>query len=448
MTIPNHKIEVKDLSKKGIIFREEILKGGRNKKPFIFKGYKTEEDRINETIKNNRYLFNYPEKEDSKLSKTIEEKVDVFNFDIPNQNSKLSPLGIDSEKLNYMMKNDIILQPKMRFKARTDLERVYDALNGRYLKESEKGVLERQLKNIGLYSYEKPKDIIRKQTLLKVGNKSLNIPNISEEEEEENENKLSKRGYKVKQNPLTDENKKEEKTKNNIYGSGNVYYLPKHYEYKPWRRNLELNSEAERILSEYHVKTHFKAAEEIAENKMITKKSDMDKIIEKNKKIEEQKKRKADPFNFENQHFKENDNNEEYIPYDKNENPFTEKKNELYDKSTLNALSKIAFKENIDDPKKEEKTEYSIRKESYNENEPKINKKHLVDEHNVLIDGELYYKDTQFDIIANKVLSNCNIYKKKNEQSNSYLKKGEGKLMITHGLSVNEFEKKYNFEES
>ena len=448
MTIPNHKIEVKDLSKKGIIFREEILKGGRNKKPFIFKGYKTEEDRINETIKNNRYLFNYPEKEDSKLSKTIEEKVDVFNFDIPNQNSKLSPLGIDSEKLNYMMKNDIILQPKMRFKARTDLERVYDALNGRYLKESEKGVLERQLKNIGLYSYEKPKDIIRKQTLLKVGNKSLNIPNISEEEEEENENKLSKRGYKVKQNPLTDENKKEEKTKNNIYGSGNVYYVPKHYEYKPWRRNLELNSEAERILSEYHVKTHFKAAEEIAENKMITKKSDMDKIIEKNKKIEEQKKRKADPFNFENQHFKENDNNEEYIPYDKNENPFTEKKNELYDKSTLNALSKIAFKENIDDPKKEEKTEYSIRKESYNENEPKINKKHLVDEHNVLIDGELYYKDTQFDIIANKVLSNCNIYKKKNEQSNSYLKKGEGKLMITHGLSVNEFEKKYNFEES
>ena len=448
MTIPNHKIEVKDLSKKGIIFREEILKGGRNKKPFIFKGYKTEEDRINETIKNNRYLFNYPEKEDSKLSKTIEEKVDVFNFDIPNQNSKLSPLGIDSEKLNYMMKNDIILQPKMRFKARTDLERVYDALNGRYLKESEKGVLERQLKNIGLYSYEKPKDIIRKQTLLKVGNKSLNIPNISEEEEEENENELSKRGYKVKQNPLTDENKKEEKTKNNIYGSGNVYYVPKHYEYKPWRRNLELNSEAERILSEYHVKTHFKAAEEIAENKMITKKSDMDKIIEKNKKIEEQKKRKADPFNFENQHFKENDNNEEYIPYDKNENPFTEKKNELYDKSTLNALSKIAFKENIDDPKKEEKTEYSIRKESYNENEPKINKKHLVDEHNVLIDGELYYKDTQFDIIANKVLNNCHVYKHKSDQNNIHLKRGDGKLMITHGLSVSEFEKKYNFEET
>ena len=446
MTIPNHKIEVKDLSKKGIIFREEILKGGRNKKPFIFKGYKTEEDRINETIKNNRYLFNYPEKEDSKLSKTIEEKVDVFNFDIPNPNSKLSPLGIDAEKLNYMMKNDIILQPKMRFKARTDLERVYDALNGRYLKENEKGVLERQLKNIGLYSYEKPKDIIRKQTLLKVGNKSLNIPNISEEEEEENENELTKRGYKIKQNPLTDDNKKEEKTKNNIYGSGNVYYVPKHYEYKPWRRNLELNSEAERILSEYHVKTHFKAAEEIAENKMITKKSDMDKIIEKNKQIEEQKKRKADPFNFENHHFKENDNNEEYIPYDKNENPFTEKKNELYDKSTLNALSKIAFKENIDDPKKEEKTEYSIRKESYNENEPKINKKHLVDEHNVLIDGELYYKDSQFDIIANKVLNSCKIYKKKSKYNNSFLKKKQGKLMITHGLSVQDFEKKYHLE--
>ena len=321
----------------------------------------------------------------------------------------------------------------MRFKARTDLERVYDALNGRYLKENEKGILERQLKNIGLYSFEKPKDIIRKQTLLKVGNKSVNIPDVTEEEEE-NENELSKRGYKVKQNPLIEDNKKEEKTGNNIYGSGNVYYVPKHYEYKPWRRNLE--------------KTHFKAAEEIAENKMITKKSDMEKIIEKNKKIEYQKKRKADPFNFENNHFKENDNNEEYIPYDRNENPFTEKKNELYDKSTLNALSKIAFKDNNEDIIKEEKNEYSIKKENAYEKDPKINKKQLVDEHNVLIDGELYYKDTQFDIIANKVLSNCNIYKKKNEQSISYLKKGEGKLMITHGLSVNEFEKKYNFEES
>ncbi len=447
MTLPNHKIEVKDLSKKGIIFREEVLKGGRNKKPFIFKGYKTEEDRINETIKNNRYLFNYPEKEDSKISKTIEEKEDVFNFDIPNPNSKLAPLGLDKEKLNYMMKNDIILQPKMRFKARTDLERVYDALNGRYLKENEKGILERQLKNIGLYSFEKPKDIIRKQTLLKVGNKSVNIPDVTEEEEE-NENELSKRGYKVKQNPLIEDNKKEEKTGNNIYGSGNVYYVPKHYEYKPWRRNLELNSEAERILSEYHVKTHFKAAEEIAENKMITKKSDMEKIIEKNKKIEYQKKRKADPFNFENNHFKENDNNEEYIPYDRNENPFTEKKNELYDKSTLNALSKIAFKDNNEDIIKEEKNEYSIKKENAYEKDPKINKKQLVDEHNVLIDGELYYKDTQFDIIANKVLNNCNIYKQKSDRNNTHIKKGDGKLMITHGLSVSQFEKKYHLEEN
>ena len=443
MTLPNHKIEVKDLSEKGIIFREELLKGGRNKKPFIFKGYKTEQDRINDTIKNNRYLYNIPDKEDSK-SKTIEEKEDVFNFDIPNP--KVNPLGIDAEKLNYMMKNDLILQPKMRFTARTDLERVYDALNGRYLKESEKGVLERQLKNIGLYSFEKPKDIIRKQELLKVGNKNINISNINEEEEE-NGNE-SKRAYKIKQNPLIEDNKKEEKAKNNIYGSGNVYYVPKHYEYKPWRRNLELNSEAERILSEYHVKTHFKAAEEIAENKMITKKSDMDKIIEKKKKIENQKKRKADPFNFENHHFKENDNNEEYIPYDKNENPFSEKKNVFYDKSTLNALSKIAFKDNNEDIIKEEKNEYSIKRESAFEGDTKINKKQLVDEHNVLIDGELYYKDTQFDIIANKVLNNCNIYKQKSDRNNTHIKKGDGKLMITHGLSVSEFEKKYNFEET
>ena len=30
----------------------------------------------------------------------------------------------------YILKNDLIIQPEMRFKPRTDLERVYDMING------------------------------------------------------------------------------------------------------------------------------------------------------------------------------------------------------------------------------------------------------------------------------------------------------------------------------
>jgi hypothetical protein len=74
-------------------------------------------------------------------------------------------------------------------------------------------------------------------------------------------------------------------------------------------------------------------------------------------------------------------------------------------------------------------------------------KKKLVDENNVLIDGQLLYKDSQFDIIANRVLKMCNVYKKKSKYNNTKLVKGNGKLMVTKGLSFNQFEKKYNLSE-
>jgi hypothetical protein len=70
-------------------------------------------------------------------------------------------------------------------------------------------------------------------------------------------------------------------------------------------------------------------------------------------------------------------------------------------------------------------------------------KRKLVDENSVLIDGKILFKDSQFDIIANKVLNICNVNKKKSKFNNTSLKKKDGKLMITRGLSVGEFEKKY-----
>ena len=86
------------------------------------------------------------------------------------------------------------------------------------------------------------------------------------ENEEEDEQK-----YKIKPNPLYEEARKKELEINStdvIYGDGNLYYIPKKQYLKPWQRNLDLNSEAEGILSEYHIKTHFKACAEIAENKI------------------------------------------------------------------------------------------------------------------------------------------------------------------------------------
>ena len=290
MTLPEHIIKVRDLTSKALNSKEELLRSGKMKKPFIFKGYKTETDRIKDTVKNNKYLYNiFENSEPDNLNN--EKKEDVFNFNVQNPNKLIrrASMVMSPEKLKYILKNDGIIQPQMRFKPRTDLERVYDALNGRYFSGDERGILKRQLKNIGLFSYEKKKDVMRKVSLL--NGKDENIDNSNEEEDEDEDLIKNKRTYQIKPQNIVQEDKKEDKIKKDIYGDGKVYYTPKHFEYKPWIRNKHLNSEAERILKEFHIKTHFKGAEEIAENKIITKKDEKKRNRERLK-IKEIKKKK------------------------------------------------------------------------------------------------------------------------------------------------------------
>lgn len=50
---------------------------------------------------------------------------------------------------------------------------------------------------------------------------------------------------------------------------------------------------------------------------------------------------------------------------------------------------------------------------------------------------------SQINSIAFKVLNKCNISRPKNKNNNKMLKAGEGKLMMTNGISISEFMKKY-----
>ncbi len=445
MTSPEHKITVRDLTDKALNAREEILRNGKIRKPFIFKGYTTESDRIKDTIKNNKYLYNIFESEPIKteiINKKEEEDVFDFNIQNPSKIMRRASFVMPPDKLKYILKNDIIVQPQMRFKPRTDLERVYDALNGRYFRNDEKAVLDRQLKNIGLYSFDRRKDLVKKVSLL---NGSEKILLESSDEEEENE---TKRTYQIKPNPIIPEEKKEEKVKKNIYGDGNLYYIPQNYEYKPWMRHHNLNSEAESMLKEFHVKTHFKAAEEIAENKIVTKKDEKIRNKKRKKKIESQRLKLKDPFYFEKTHFKEEEKVKKYTPYLKNMNPYKGRNKPSYDLSTLTALSNLAFTTSNELPISLSENKNTFGKKKDKDSESDLHeKKKLVDENNVLINGEIYYKDSQFDIIAEKVLKSCKFHSIKSKHNNSRLRKGEGKTMITRGMSVKQFEKKYNLEE-
>ena len=469
MTEPKHKIVVQDVTEKIKNPRQELLNDQELQKPFIFKGYTTEKERIKDTIKNNRYIYNIPEPElKNKINintnnntennsliitnNTQNDSQNENNFDFYNS----TPLSfsekyemnllfpstkrindgsiLNSNEIEYFIKNNIILQPQMRFKARTDLERVYEALSGKYNLENEKNILNRQLKKIDLFTFKKPKDLLKLNTMRNKSDITYDI-----EEEKEEINKINnKKNYKVIPQTENIIDKEEEKrNKRNLYLNNTLYYIPTKNE--RWKKRTDLNKEAEGILKDYHFKTHFKAAEEIAESKLDYKKikdSENINLIKSNRIL----KKKKNPFNFDCD-IEKKLKNEEIIPYSKNYNPIIKSKDNTVDYDSMKVLSKLAFMDNsnlkkIDD----EENNLTI------QNADIENKKKLIDENNVLIGNEILYKGTQFNLIANRVLNLCNVYHKKDRHNNTSLKKGNGKMMFTQGLSVNDFEKKYNFD--
>ena len=431
MTLPEHKVIIKDFSEKKYPFRNLEV---NVKKPFTFKGYKTEDERINENIKLNQFLYSMTEPnipKNNSLNNNKKEKEDEYNFDIPNPNQiqKLSVIK-ETEKIRDILKNNIVIQPEMRFKARTDLERIYDALKNKYYRENERQIIERQLKNLNLNSFQTTESIKKRMSV---------ISPIKDDKENEEEDEQK---YKIKPNPLYEEARKKELEINStdvIYGDGNLYYIPKKQYLKPWQRNLDLNSEAEGILSEYHIKTHFKACAEVAEKKIDYKK------LNKHKRSQTIDSTPKNLFEIKTKDFKDKDNQIKYDNYDKNENPYSHKFNDNnIDPESLKALSVLAFeKDSIirgDEPVVGQYIPMGKKNKYYH-------KRKLVDENSVLIDGKILFKDSQFDIIANKVLKSCHVYSQKSLHNNTRLKKGEGKNMITRGMSVNEFERKYNLFE-
>jgi len=64
----------------------------------------------------------------------------------------------------------------------------------------------------------------------------------------------------------------------------------------------------------------------------------------------------------------------------------------------------------------------------------------FLDEEKIIIDP---FNTNHLNEIAFKVLNKCNISKTKNKNNNGMLKAREGKLMMTNGISISEFQKKY-----
>ena len=448
MNDPETKVEIKNYEGRINNPKTDMSKEKEIQKPFIFKGYTTEEDRIKDSIKRNRYLFNLPDYDDEVNNSNKKEKTEVnnqsainsFNKDIHNKFKKvIKKVNIsrnnlitkaEVDKYKYILKNDLIIQPEMRFKPRTDLERVYDMINGYKYGIAKREILDKQLKNVGLYKYKNSNELKRKIT------KEIKIENISSDSENENDSENFKTKSHIKK---VDEHEK-----------GRLYFNPKSVDYKikPWMKRTDLNADAYKILNSYHYKTHFKAAEEVAENKSKKDKNKKNKYCLLLPNLFQN--RSTNNFEIYNSTYdninKNNDlifelneeiENMNKMNYDKNKNPF--KKKEKFEEKKIKLLGDIAFK-----PTLQQNNERNVESEDFLDENKMFDKN--IDEDNIMVDNHIFNKKNQFELLTNKILDKCNVFNHKSKFNNTILKKRNGKLMFTRGLSINQFEKKYGFK--
>jgi len=479
MANPSSQVVITDVTEKIDNCRLELMNESKLQKPFVFKGYISEIDRINDTVKNNRLLFNlpdYPEenKDKNKNLKSIENLKPKIDFHI-NDNKKLdeenrgkdkddeyennryrsielsrkekiSPENykkkfyrklsvVERNQIKDLVKKDSILQPQMRFRARTDLERIYDALNGDYMRKGDREVIERQLKYINLYNYKKPKEILR-------------------EDAEGNDNDY----YQVKNISESQSVNPHKKGIRNIYKPAHIYYDARINNRKRWARKDNLNTEAKEILNSYHIKTHFKATEEVAEYNSSSKKKLNESCfllphLYKNNRYNNSEKKLYKPisrqpidyskmeyttklFKFDEDHEKdvldEDEKSKECNERITRNNPILRGNRIRFDPHSMEALSKIAFRDNL-------KTEEDNNSTSNNINSERnmLNRDFERNEDN----GE--NKHQKINEVAKKILEECNVYSNKSKFNNSVLKAKEGKLMITKGMTIKQFEDKY-----
>ena len=457
MTNPESIIEHKDITEKVINTRAELINerfadNPEKNRPLVFRGYISEADRIKDVIKQNKYLYYLPDYEkikqekkrlkalsqDNNASKTIDQnninRVLNSKYTINNDTDRFSINNPENINASKSSKKNTIFQPTMRYKPRTDLERVYDILNGYNYNQASRDIIERQLKSINLYDYKK---------------NSIN-------EGGKEESRILKRPRFLSKS--LQRKTKKRKNVNSLYKMNHVYYNPDKSSYKPWQRREDLNTEAYGFLSSYHYKTHFKAAEEIAESDYksnIKGNNNLNSVFllpnllpkyykPRSIKTENNMEEREDPFKF-GEDNSSSENSEEYEDFDKNYNPIIQKPKTVGDPKTMEILTKIAFRQKKGtgqmDFKNEQEEQKIVRKIK------KTGNKNYTEDNNVIINNKLYYKNTQFDQISHKILEMCNIYSPKSKFNNTVHKSKGGKTMITKGMTVGEFEKKYNIQE-
>ena len=427
-----YKIEYID-AKKNFSFRPmgEEKKGNIKLKPFV-----TDKARIE------KYLKSHHEEHEKYNKNKITIECEDNNLNINNRNGQRSisekPLIKNNSKTNSTTNMEKYLQPIMKFKPRTDLERIFDAINLNYYGKIDRNLINEQLKSLGLvtvYNKKNPKlqteySLLKEK--LKVNPETLNY--------------LIKEKQRLEQGPKTNE------INELISNMENIIHINKEIMSEEAQKNFSSSSQkarnirnkrrnlnnflAKNILSEYQKKTHFKA--------LCTCSLDLnDSYKKKDLKLGNSRDIKnEDKYNSFNTLYNRK------INFDYNNNTTGFKYNSInlykkqfhtkkkYPEQELDYLKNLFSQQHI-----EGKNPFG----NIHDNQRKINDEEN-DSYNkiyrqanlVLINGKFFNKNDMKGI-SNAVLKECNYIKKYFDSENA----GEGKTMITRGMTVNEFTRKY-----
>lgn len=428
--------------------REEFLaktsKHILDKKGFIFKSYKTDRERINQIIKDKNDLDKY-------IPKTNKHKQKIIDWG-----------------------ENKLVQPSMRFTARCDLERVYDVLKQREMLFAEQKVVNAQMTKMGFAShniedYDEDSDSANNSNANKENNENVihEYKYLSEEEKEK----------KMRHNKIIQDRKMMLARRNLYLG---IYNDKKNKSKKESEGNMNITHYAKQLREELYRRTHFKAMENLTMFKTSTMNHNLFKKWSKEDK-KQQKKLKKDKklfyFNlskkFKNMLKESKDKNYNINSYNKRDNNYInsndisndsgigwgENKNIFKDSEINRELmtsNPLLYNLNFNSLKSEDKNydelckskiktlkKLAFEKDKSNETSfaeyDGFGGEDLKREENILIDGK-YYKKSDTDLIADKLLTKCNWNEKKNKYQKQF---GTGKLMFTNGLTLKEFETKY-----
>lgn len=370
-------------------------------------------------------------KENIKLKPFMTDKMRIEKFleskkkenDFINKKHKKNIMTSDIEEKNKFeekekAKKDNYLQPTMKFRPRTDLERIFDTINLNYFGKISKNLVNEQLKSLGLlkvYSNKKNSNIQNEYSLLreklKVNPETLDY--LIKEKQRLEQGPKTKEIHELINNmdniiQINKEIKTDKINKEMMFGNSSEN---KEKKYKIKRKNLN-NFLAKNILGEYQKKTHFKA--------LCTYSLDLEDNNYKDKKIVRYN-------SLDNLDYFKNDN--DIAPYQ-----FKKKfkRDKLYSPNKMNYLRHLFnSEEKKPEIQKPEKDRRIIEMEAEQN-------KLLRRQNNVLINGK-YYNKKDLKGISDALLKKCNYVSKHFEPKNS----GNGKLMFTRGMTVNEFAKKY-----